>query len=345
MIHYYNYRPEQNPEPEQDGEETKKQPQPKRHWLRRLLIWALISAAVIAAAGVLLGAIVYAYVSQVPLDNTGGRTNILVLGVDEVASLSDTILLVSIKDSPGQPKEVALTNIPRDLYVDIPGSGGHKINAAHSLGESNGHSDGGPGLTADTIEEEFDMPVHYYAALDFESFEKIIDSLGGVEVKVKTSIDDPYYPAPGYDGYDPFSIEEGTHELDGETALKYARSRKTTSDFDRSFRQQQIALAVKNKALNPDSTLGYLRTFRMLQVVEAHAETNLNSLEKVKLGSVFRGVGDKDIKQYVIDTSNFLTSDPYTGSLVPRTDSFEEIQEFMENIFTQSEIDEYSSPF
>lgn len=342
MIHYYNYRPQQTPD-QNNEEETKGQIKSKRP--RGLLKWLLISLAVIAAVLVVIGAIMYVYVSQVPLENTGGRTNILVLGVDEKASLSDTILLVSIKDSFGQKPEVVMTNIPRDLYVEIPNYGGNKINAAHSLGENNGHPEGGPGLTAETIESEFDIPVHYYASLDFESFGKIIDAVGGVELDIKSSIDDPYYPAPGYDGYEPFYIEEGTQTLDGETALKYARSRKTTSDFDRSFRQQQIVLAVKDKVLNPESKFGYLRVLSVMKVVELNTESNLNTLEKIKLGNLFRKVDEEDTKRYVIDTSNFLTSNPYAGGLVPSNGNFEEIQEFMDEIFTQSEVDEYSSQF
>ena len=75
--------------------------------------------------------------------------------------------------------------------------------------------------------------------ISFEGFVDFVDHVGGIEIDVPTALRDPYYP-DGNDGYTVFEVNAGVQTMDGETALKYARSRKTTSDFSRALRQQQV---------------------------------------------------------------------------------------------------------
>lgn len=318
----------------------------KRGLGRRVAKWALMGGVVSVVVLLFLVGGVYTYVARASIGNTDGRTNIAILGVEETAQLSDAIMVLSIQDNPSGPSQAALVSIPRDLSVEIPEHGQHKINAAYSLGERTGYPGGGAGLTAATIEHEFDLPVHYHATLNFDGFKEIVNAAGGVEVEVESAIDDPYYPAPGYDGYDPFSIQEGLQHMDGETALKYARSRKTTNDFDRSYRQQQVLLALRDKLLGPHGyPENYLTTIRFLSVVDSHVDTNATKLELATIVYKLRGVEVESIPRYVIDTTNFLTSPSGSSALVPRTGDFEEIRRFLEDIFQQQSVEEFSRQF
>ena len=78
----------------------------------------------------------------------------------------------------------------------------------------------------------------------------MVDALGGIDIDVPRAINDPYFPDERLVGYAPFNVKAGPQKMDGATALKYSRSRKTTSDFDRSERQQLVIDAIKKKALS-----------------------------------------------------------------------------------------------
>jgi LCP family protein required for cell wall assembly len=143
-----------------------------------------------------------------------------------------------------------MLSINRDLWVKIPGSQREgKINTAHFLGEAERVPGGGPALAMQTVQAALDVPVQYYIRLNFSAFEQLIDLIGGIDLNIEETIDDPDYPDAGF-GYEPFHIDAGWQHLDGRTALKYARTRATPgSDLDRVKRQQQVILAVRDKLL------------------------------------------------------------------------------------------------
>src|SRR3990167_298678 len=210
-----------------------------------------------------------------------GRTNILLLGMGGKnhpgGLLSDTMIVVSINYAD---KKVGMISIPRDLWVPIPGFSHAKINQAYSDGENNKKTTGGGGVLASrTVENVLGIPIHYYVSLDFEAFKKMVDTVGGIDVYVEKAINDPYYPAADMIRYDPFSISAGEHHLDGATALKYARSRETTSDFDRSRRQMQVMMAVREKV----TTLGILanpqKITELINILGDHIRTNMQVSE------------------------------------------------------------------
>lgn len=341
MIHYYSYQPRSAQAEGGTSRRSASHKHPLRTMSKRLLLLLLIF--VLAVTTVTAG--MYVYVTQVPMANTQSRTNILILGVDDRAELSDTIMLVSILDKGDKP-EATITSIPRDMYVEVPGFGSHKVNAAHALGEQNDYPGGGPGLTSDTLERVLDVDIHYYAALDFAGMEAIVDSVGGVTVDVPSAIDDPYYPEEGYTGYDPFQIEAGVQEMDGETALKYARSRKTTDDFDRAFRQQQILLGVRDRLLGSGGIPRPWRTFSLLSSLETHIETDMSRLSQLQLAARLRHIKSQDTPRYVIDNTNFLTgAGSNGGNLAPPGGDYSQVQRFLADIFTDPGIDEYKSRY
>jgi LCP family protein required for cell wall assembly len=181
------------------------------------------------------------------------RFTVLVMGMDQrpgefgTAYRTDTMILISLDPKTNR---VGMLSIPRDLFVDIPGYGLQRVNTAYGLGELSGPG-GGPQLAMQTIQYNFGIRVNEYVVVNFESFIKVIDLIGGVNVYVDQAIYDPEYPDMNY-GYDPFYIEAGWHQMDGTTALKYARTRHSTDDIDRGRRQQQVLYAIRDKVTAMD---------------------------------------------------------------------------------------------
>ncbi|HML22207.1 MAG TPA: LCP family protein [Aggregatilinea sp.] len=179
------------------------------------------------------------------------RFTVLVMGMDRRPSemgqsfRTDTMILVSLDPAT---KHVGMLGIPRDLFVDIPGFAPNRINTAYSDGELEGPG-GGPRLAMQTVQYNLGIPVNEFLVVDFNAFIGLIDEIGGIDVYVETPIYDPEYPDMNY-GYDPFSITAGWHHLDGETALKYARSRHSSDDIDRQRRQQDVIYAIRDRVIN-----------------------------------------------------------------------------------------------
>jgi LCP family protein required for cell wall assembly len=217
----------------------------------------------------------------------GERLTMLLMGMDtrpdesDLICRTDTILVISI--DPGT-RRIGMLSIPRDTYVEVPGYDGlRKINTACVIGNLEAPGNG-PRLAMQTIQYNFGIRVNEYMLVNFDAFTSIIDRIGGVEVVVSQTIDDQLYPDEFY-GYDPFYIEAGTHLMDGETALKYARSRNTTDDIDRGRRQQQIIFAMRDRVLSLDmvDTLA-AQSLNIWNDVEGGIETSLSVNQMVELG-------------------------------------------------------------
>ncbi|MFO7679675.1 MAG: LCP family protein, partial [Chloroflexota bacterium] len=188
-----------------------------------------------------------------------GATNILLLGSDtpidgKTAGRTDTIMIVTI--NPDGPT-ASMISLPRDLYVYIPGYTMNRINTALARGEEVDYADGGIGMLKQTILYNFGIPIHYYAQVDFQGFQDIVDAMGGVDLAVSCERSDWRLISPELDVEDPenwevFTLEPGIHHLDGDLALWYARSRllDPLSDWGRSRRQQQLLRAMFNQGLD-----------------------------------------------------------------------------------------------
>ncbi len=186
----------------------------------------------------------------------GERVNVLLLGIDkregETGPFRTDTMIVATLDP--KTKTAGMLSIPRDLYVPIPltGVGENRINTANFFGESYKYPGGGPALAKKTVEYNFGIPIHFYVLIDFGGFRKIVDTLGGIDVDVAQPIDDNEYPTENY-GTRSIHIPAGHLHMNGELALMYARTRHSTNDFDRSRRQIQIILAIRDKALKIDA--------------------------------------------------------------------------------------------
>jgi len=178
---------------------------------------------------------------------------ILLLGSDRREGQShwrtDTIILVSV-DTRGHM--AGLLSIPRDLWVYIPGRGNERFNTADLWGEMGKYPGGGPALIKKTIEYNLGLPVHYYVRVDLQGFVKIIDTLGGVTVDVDCPLSDRFPDPDSPTGFTDLDLSPGIYHLDGKAALYYSRSRLSTSDYDRSRRQQKVIRGVWEQALRLD---------------------------------------------------------------------------------------------
>ena len=178
-----------------------------------------------------------------------GTTNVLLLGSDAPVGdngikRTDTMIVVSInRDGP----TASMISLPRDLYVYIPGGTMNRLNAAITIG--------GVNLLKQTILYNFGIPIHYFARVDFEGFEEIVDSIGGVELAVGCGFKDwriksPELDPENEDNWYVHELEPGMHTMDGDTALWYARSRLMSNDFDRGRRQQQLLRSMLNQGVD-----------------------------------------------------------------------------------------------
>ena len=280
-----------------------------------------------------------------------GRINILMLGIGgaghEGPNLSDTIMVMSLDP---RTKDVAMLSLPRDFYVPVPGYGNTKINAAHAYGESSRYEGGGPALAKLTISKILDLPIHYYARIDFNGFKKAVDSVGGIEVEVEKDLVDNQYP----DERNPkisksFSLKAGRHRMDGTLALKYVRCRKGTcgGDFGRAARQQQVLLALREKALSLKTLSNPAKLASLMDIIGSSARTDLQLSEIRKLAEIAQKVDPAKVVTKVLDTSpeGLLTfgNVPGAGSIeIPRAgiNNFGEIQAFVHSIFGDSYIKE-----
>ena len=157
---------------------------------------------------------------------------VLVLGVDRRPDGGDQnadVIIIAHLDL--ERKTVATVSLPRDLLVEIPGVGMDKINSAYNYGVERDPSNkaAGVGLVRDTVEHNFGVLIDEYVMVDFKGFERVVDSLGGIEVNVPTEIDDPNYPTEDY-GTRHLYLDAGLQHMDGEEALAYARSGHGVND-------------------------------------------------------------------------------------------------------------------
>lgn len=223
--------------------------------------------------------------------------NILLLGTDQRAGQSnwrtDTIILLTINQTE---KTVGMLTIPRDLYVNIPAIGKQRINTADFYGYYYHYPGNGPNLIKQTIEQNLGIRVHYFVRGGFDAFRQAIDILGGIDVDVNC----PLYEANFYDdyGHATLNFKPGLQRMDGVTALRYARSRYTTNDYDRGRRQRQVILAMWDKA----TSLNLLPKWPQLyQEMSDSVETDLSPTELAALAYIGTQLKMDKIKSRAID--------------------------------------------
>lgn len=284
---------------------------------------------------------------QLPEDDPN-RLNILLLGMrgaedndNDGRFLSDTIILASIEKDTGK---TALISLPRDLYVRIwcvPET--KKINFAYAYG--------GLDCAKKTVSLVTGLFVDYAISVDFRALQETVEALGGITIYRETPFEESFqWAKEGWeedkhwfikeiDGEEKwvFYVPEGESELDSQTALYYARSRYSTNDFDRMRRQQQIILAIKEKALTLGVLANPVKVYNLMDVLGNNVKTDMNlSAIKQTIG-LAAGLDLDNIKKEVIDISpNGLLYQTFIEEeyvLLPIGDNFDRIKEVCQNIF------------
>ena len=235
------------------------------------------------------------------------RVTILVMGLDyrdweanQGPPRSDTMILLTIDPLS---HTAGMLSIPRDLWVDIPGMGYNKINTVIRWGELYTVPGGGPGLAIKTVENFLGVPINFYAVVDFFAFEKFIDEIGGIDVNIPEEISvDPIGP------HNTVILKPGLQHLDGAVALAYARNRYTAlDDYDRSKRQHQVILAIRDRILSADMLpqLVY-KAPALYQELISGVHTNLSMLQAIQLAWLAQSIPAGNIKSAVLGPQQLI---------------------------------------
>ncbi|MBU1017407.1 LCP family protein [Patescibacteria group bacterium] len=329
----------------------------KRHWsyVFAFLLLLLGALVVFKVTGGLYRALqdfepedmVLALGSELKQDEYG-YTNMVLLGdgghVRDGADLIDTIMVASINLAG---KTVSIFSIPRDYYVWSDEYGDAKINELYRNNKNRMGEEGAFDAFKDVAGQVTNLDIHYYARVDFNAFVDVVDSLGGIAVDVKEPIYDPYYPNETDDGYTVFEMDAGLQEMDGEIALKFVRSRKTTSDFDRAARQQQVLMAIQDKALS-SGVLKANTVKKLYQSLKDNVNTDLTIREMIAMASFAKNFDRKNMVSKVIhdDPSRdggFLYTPErkyYNGQfvLVPDGDNMDFLHQYADLIFHHQDV-------
>lgn len=232
--------------------------------------------------------------------------------------LTDTIMLLSIDE---RSNESSLVSIPRDLYIRITDTISDKANSAHlRLGQE---------ATKRLFSRVTGVYIDHIAVVDFEAFRSIVDALDGVTVTLDVPFEEP--EQWGYS----FSLPEGENTLDGEQALYYVRSRYSTSDFDRSRRQQQVILAIKDRLSEIGLLKNPITAVKIMNSLRNNVSTDLNIFDLGTLNRLARLAGDADrTRRYVIHSENLLYDTLESGSyrLLPRDGTLAHLKNFIREL-------------
>jgi len=268
------------------------------------------------------------------------RFDILILGIrgeddpeDSGPLLTDTMMVFSFDKTT---KKASIISIPRDLYVKISAGGGpayggdkkDKLNAAYEYGYY--HKGGGLNYTKELVSKITGVYIDKVVVLDFSSFEKIIDQVGGIDVVLAK----PFEEKQQW-GYE-FSLPAGPNHLDGKNALYYARSRFSTSDFDRSRRQQEIMFALKGKLVNLNFWSDPLKTISVLNSLRSNIKTDINIWNAKELLNLAKEIDSSEkIKKYIMTTDNLLYESRAADEayiLLPQGDNFIRIKRLFQDV-------------
>jgi LCP family protein required for cell wall assembly len=253
--------------------------------------------------------------ASLPTDDYG-QTNILLLGVGDenhdAADLTDTMILASI--DPIGTRSVVMLSLPRDLFLDtskkmangrinaVYANEKHRLMIREKMTEEEA-SQAAMNALAEEMSRKLGIEIHGAIKTNFTAFETIVDALGGVDIEVKERIADYTYPL-SETRVGLFQIDAGMQHFDGETALKYARSRHSTSDFDRSARQQQLLSALASKVRSMGRIAQIRFVLALYERLQEHVET---TLEKEQLLGLAQIAADLSLDRMITMQVNFNT--------------------------------------
>lgn len=281
-----------------------------------------------------------------PLKKKGTRTNLLLLGIaggnHQGSDLTDTIIFLSLEL---RKRKALLVSLPRDIWSPTLRD---KINSAFHYGEEKKEG-GGLTLAKLIAEEVLGQPVHYAFLLDFSSFKKAIDVLGGINIEVERSFDDFRFPIEGKENdscngdptfscrYEHISFKKGWQRMNGARALKYARSRNAEGeeggDFARAARQQKLLLAFKDKVFSYEVLSNPFKIKKLIEIFRKGVRTDLTLADACFLGKFALKLKKENIERMVLREDLFVV--PPLASygkwvLVPSNEDFTSIHQYID---------------
>lgn len=313
------YAPDGSKRPRKERRKLKKEARKAgpawKRWLRRFFILLIIIAL---AVGAWVGWKAYSNSRKLGTDiwslfdnsrlkgEDRGHVNILIAGnsADDPGhgggELTDSIMVASVSTNNNT---AFILSIPRDLYVQIPGYGYSKINAAYVYGEQDGfqedgYPEGGMGLLQKTLTEVLGIPIDYYALINYGAFRDGVNAVGGITVTI-----DSQNSRGLYDPNANLRLPNGQQELNGETALNLARARGDgygsygfpMSDFDRTKNQRMMALALREKALSAGVLSNPIKIGNLFDTLGNNVQTDLTLGNMRRLATITRDIPSANI--------------------------------------------------
>lgn len=280
-------------DPDMFAPEPPKKKKKKRIWPKVLIILGSVLVAIIVAI-IILVSVLFARLDtqevntdqyvETPYEAAAYEViddpdvwNVLVIGADKDPDgsngRSDTMMVLSINSKTNKVKIVSFL---RDLYIDIPGHGKDRLNAAYSYG--------GAAMLMQTIENNFRINIDDYLETNFAGFEQIIDSMGGIEVTMTAA------EAQFINEWKKVGAVEGVNHLNGKNALYFARMRKLDSDFGRTTRQRQVVSAMFDKLKSSNPVTMYSVAYNLMP----NLTTNLSSGELLSFAMAFTKMNEAE---------------------------------------------------
>ncbi|HSJ58738.1 MAG TPA: LCP family protein, partial [Anaerolineae bacterium] len=261
-------------------------------------------------------------VPTVPAAASKDVVHFLLIGLDHgknvKVELTDVMIVAVVNKKTAQ---VSMLSIPRDLWVYIPTYGHTRINMAHKLGYLNDYPGGGPALLAETIRINLGIPIDHWARIDFQGFAAAVDALGGVDLIVACPVELQYQPTtPGESQV----LYPGEYHLDGATALRYVRTRRDGTDFDRARRQQQFLKAVWDQTRAPGLVS---RIPGLWSALKGTFETDLNLGDVLSLAPLALEVKPQNVRSRYIAYGQTIDWTTHKGwrVLLPRQDEIQKV--------------------
>jgi polyisoprenyl-teichoic acid--peptidoglycan teichoic acid transferase len=241
------------------------------------------------------------------------------------APRTDTMILLTVDPLSNT---AGMLSIPRDLFVSIPGFDPDRINTAYRYGETYQLPGGGPALAVATVEQLLGAKIDFYAEVDFTTFERMIDEIGGLKIDITEPIEvDPIGEKP------PRILQPGRTTLPGYLALAYARSRKSEGgDFDRARRQQQVILAIRERILSFDLIPILVTKAPILyNQLASGVDTNMTLEQAIRLSLLAKDIPLENIRKEVIGEEHivFFTTPEGDQVLKPRPDAIRELRDYV----------------
>lgn len=236
--------------------------------------------------------------------------NVLLLGSDrrpdDPVWRTDVMMVVFLDTANGR---AAILSIPRDLYIDIPTRGWDRINISDFWGEYTKYQGGGPGLLSRVIADNFGIRIDKYARVDFQGFQQIVDTVGGIDVNVPCDIADDFIDPASPTGFTHLQVDAGLQHMNGTTALMFVRQRHGNGDISRNQRQQRVLFALRSKLLSPNIVPKIPQLYGQFQNT---VQTDLGPLDLPGLVQMGLKVKAENIRGMVLDenlASAWMTPD------------------------------------